>query len=37
MKGMHVDVAVEELTRSIAFYSALFDTEPAVARSNYAK
>jgi catechol 2,3-dioxygenase-like lactoylglutathione lyase family enzyme len=37
MKRMHVHVAVEELDKSIGFYSALFDAEPAVVKGDYAK
>ena len=37
MKRMHVHVAVEELQKSIGFYSALFEAEPAVVKSDYAK
>ena len=37
MKRMHVHVAVEDLGRSIGFYSALFDAQPAVVKSDYAK
>lgn len=37
MKRMHVHVAVEDLARSIGFYSALFDAQPAVVKSDYAK
>jgi len=37
MKRMHVHVAVEDLQKSIGFYSALFDSEPAVVKSDYAK
>src|ERR1700681_3123686 len=37
MKRMHVHVAVDDLGRSIAFYSALFDAQPAVVKSDYAK
>jgi predicted enzyme related to lactoylglutathione lyase len=37
VKRMHVHVAVEELQKSIEFYSALFDAEPAVVKSDYAK
>jgi hypothetical protein len=37
MKRLHVHVAVENLTESIRFYSALFAHEPTVARSDYAK
>jgi catechol 2,3-dioxygenase-like lactoylglutathione lyase family enzyme len=37
MKRMHVHVGVQDLDRSISFYSALFATEPAVVKSDYAK
>jgi len=37
MKRMHVHVAVEDLDRSIAFYSALFDASPSVVKPDYAK
>jgi predicted enzyme related to lactoylglutathione lyase len=37
MKRMHVHVAVEQLGRSISFYSALFDAQPAVVKADYAK
>lgn len=37
MKRMHVHVAVDDLTQSIGFYSALFDAEPAVIKTDYAK
>ncbi|MGA7489055.1 MAG: ArsI/CadI family heavy metal resistance metalloenzyme [Xanthobacteraceae bacterium] len=37
MKRMHVHVAVEDLGRSISFYSALFATQPAVVKPDYAK
>jgi predicted enzyme related to lactoylglutathione lyase len=37
MKRMHVHVAVEDLQRSIGFYSALFATQPVVIKSDYAK
>ena len=37
MKRMHVHVAVDDLNRSIGFYSALFGTNPAVVKSDYAK
>src|SRR5271168_2439897 len=37
MKRMHVHVAVENLHQSIGFYSALFDTQPAVVKPDYAK
>ena len=37
MKRMHVHVAVRDLERSIGFYSALFATQPAVVKPDYAK
>src|SRR5258708_10152348 len=37
MKRLHVHVAVENLTHSIGFYSALFATQPAVVKDDYAK
>ena len=37
MKRFHVHVAVDDLTKSIDFYSALFAAEPAVVRTDYAK
>jgi catechol 2,3-dioxygenase-like lactoylglutathione lyase family enzyme len=37
MKRMHVHVSVDDLDRSIGFYSALFATEPAVVKPDYAK
>jgi predicted enzyme related to lactoylglutathione lyase len=37
MKRMHVHVAVDDLSASINFYSALFATEPSVVKSEYAK
>src|SRR2546429_4509602 len=37
MKRLHVHVAVEDLPRSINFYSALFASQPAVVKSDYAK
>ena len=33
MKRMHVHVAVDDLSRSIGFYSALFDAKPAVGQT----
>jgi predicted enzyme related to lactoylglutathione lyase len=35
MKRMHVNV--DDLNRSIAFYSALFSTKPSVVKTDYAK
>jgi len=37
MKRFHVHVAVDDLAKSIAFYSAVFGGEPAVVKSDYAK
>lgn len=37
MKRFHVHVAVDDLDRSIGFYSALFAAEPSVIKSDYAK
>jgi catechol 2,3-dioxygenase-like lactoylglutathione lyase family enzyme len=37
MKRMHVHVSVEDLDRSIGFYSALFAAEPAMVKPDYAK
>jgi catechol 2,3-dioxygenase-like lactoylglutathione lyase family enzyme len=37
MKRLHVHVRVEDLDRSIHFYSTLFDAEPAVTKPDYAK
>ena len=37
MKRLHVHVAVDDLQRSIAFYSALFAARPSVTKSDYAK
>ena len=37
MKRLHVHVAVENLSRSIDFYSALFAAQPAVVKTDYAK
>jgi predicted enzyme related to lactoylglutathione lyase len=37
MKRMHVHVAVEDLQRSISFYSALFAAQPSVIKLDYAK
>jgi len=37
MKRMHVHVAVDDLSASINFYSALFAAEPSVVKSDYAK
>jgi len=37
MKRFHVHVAVEDLSKSIAFYSAMFGAEPSVTKADYAK
>jgi catechol-2,3-dioxygenase len=37
MKRMHVHVSVDDLRHSIAFYSALFATQPSVVKTDYAK
>jgi catechol 2,3-dioxygenase-like lactoylglutathione lyase family enzyme len=37
MKRLHVHIAVEDLRRSIDFYSTLFGAEPTVVKPDYAK
>ncbi|HWA21913.1 MAG TPA: ArsI/CadI family heavy metal resistance metalloenzyme [Caulobacterales bacterium] len=37
MKRMHLHVSVDDLDKSIAFYSTLFGAEPAVTKPDYAK
>lgn len=37
MKRMHIHVAVERLDQSIKFYNALFNTEPVVTKTDYAR
>ena len=37
MKRFHVHIAVDNLTQSTRFYSALFGVEPAVEKPDYAK
>ena len=37
MKRMHVHVAVDDLSKSIGFYSALFAAAPSVIKTDYAK
>lgn len=37
MKRFHVHIGVDDLTKSVAFYSKLFDAEPSVNESDYAK
>ncbi len=37
MKRFHVHVAVDDLSRSIGFYSSLFGEAPTVVKDDYAK
>ncbi len=37
MKRLHVHVAVDDLDRSVGFYSTLFAAEPTVIKPDYAK
>ena len=37
MKRMHVNLSVNDLDSSIAFYNSLFDSEPDVIKADYAK
>jgi catechol-2,3-dioxygenase len=37
MKRLHVHVSVDDLAKSIQFYSTLFAAEPTVRKSDYAK
>ncbi len=37
MKRFHVHVAVNDLDKSIAFYSAMFGEEPSLVKTDYAK
>lgn len=37
MKRLHVHVAVDDLHRSIGFYSTLFGASPSVVKADYAK
>lgn len=37
MKRLHVHVAVEDLEKAIAYYSAMFGAEPVKTRDDYAK
>jgi len=37
MKRLHLHIAVEDLDRSIGFYSTLFGAEPTVVKDDYAK
>lgn len=37
MKRLHIHVSVDDLSRSIGFYTTLFAAEPTVAKADYAK
>jgi catechol 2,3-dioxygenase-like lactoylglutathione lyase family enzyme len=37
MKRFHVHVSVQDLAKSVRFYSTLFGTEPSVSKDDYAK
>lgn len=37
MKRMHLHVSVEDIEKSLAFYSQLFGAEPTVSKPDYAK
>ncbi|HEX2763896.1 MAG TPA: ArsI/CadI family heavy metal resistance metalloenzyme [Allosphingosinicella sp.] len=37
MKRLHIHVGVEDLKRSIAFYSTLFGADPTVTKADYAR
>ena len=37
MKRLHVHIAVDDLSRSVAFYSTLFAAPPSVLKDDYAK
>ena len=37
MKRFHIHIAVDDLEKNIAFYSGLFQTEPSVRETDYAK
>ncbi|HEY1707649.1 MAG TPA: ArsI/CadI family heavy metal resistance metalloenzyme [Rhizomicrobium sp.] len=37
MKRLHIHIAVDDLQKSIGFYSALFAAEPSVRKDDYAK
>jgi predicted enzyme related to lactoylglutathione lyase len=37
MKRLHVHVSVEDIQKSVGFYSALFASQPSVLKSDYAK
>jgi uncharacterized glyoxalase superfamily protein PhnB len=37
MKRMHVHVSVEDISKAVGFYSALFSAKPSVVKDDYAK
>jgi len=37
MKRIHIHISVKEMEKNIAFYSQLFNAEPTVVKSDYAK
>ncbi|MEM6766180.1 MAG: glyoxalase/bleomycin resistance/dioxygenase family protein, partial [Bacteroidota bacterium] len=37
MKRLHVNIKVEDLQKSVSFYSALFASPPTVKKEDYAK
>jgi catechol 2,3-dioxygenase-like lactoylglutathione lyase family enzyme len=37
MKRLHVHVAVDDLNRSVGFYSTLFSAQPSILKDDYAK
>jgi catechol 2,3-dioxygenase-like lactoylglutathione lyase family enzyme len=37
MKRLHISLAVDDLDRTVAFYSTLFEAEPTVRKADYAK
>ena len=37
MKCLHVHVSVEDISKSVGFYSALFASKPSVLKTDYAK
>jgi uncharacterized glyoxalase superfamily protein PhnB len=37
MKRMHVHVSVENISKAISFYSAMFSAQPSVVKDDYAK
>ena len=37
MKRLHVSISVQDMEKSVNFYSTLFDADPAVLKEDYAK